>query len=66
MDTPELAAKAKAAIAADISTAETDAATYEKSLVAFITGNKAKVIAIAALIFVPTAAIFYEVGKHFH
>jgi hypothetical protein len=64
MNIPAEVAKLKTAAAGEVKTLEGDAATYEKSLVAFVAANKGKVIAIVALVFVPTFLIAFEMGKH--
>ena len=64
MNIPAEVAKLKTAAAGEVKTLEADAATYEKGLVAFIIANKAKAIAIAAIVFVPTFLIAFELGKH--
>jgi hypothetical protein len=64
MNIPAELAKVKTAVEGEAKTLETDAVTYEKSLVAFVVANKGKAIAIASIVFVPTFLIAFELGKH--
>jgi hypothetical protein len=65
MDNPELAAKAAIAKAeAEAKTLESDAATYEKSFVAWVIANKTRVITVVALVILPLAIM--AVLDHFH
>jgi hypothetical protein len=66
MNIPAELAKVKSAAADEVKTLEGDVSTAEKGLVAFIVANKGKAIAIAAIVFVPTFLVAYELGKHFH
>lgn len=67
MQIPTEVAKDESKIRADLANVEalaTEIATYDKSLVAFIVANKAKVIAVAVIVFLPTFFTAFELGKH--
>jgi hypothetical protein len=66
MQIPAELTKDEQKIRADLAAVPANAATYEKSLVAFVIANVSKVIVIALTVAVPVALIAYEIGKHTH
>lgn len=63
MEIPVVLTKAEQEVRARLAAEALDAATYEKSLVAFVMANKPKAIAIAVLVSVVIGPVGFVLGK---